>query len=456
MNNEFKDLWRIWVAAFLYTCIVSAFIQFILLPVFLPDLHAGGGLFIGLPDCLGFYRLAAELAEKIRTFGWAAWEFRPQGQAPAGIAAFIFALTWSKLWILIPLNAVLHASAFLVLFQILNRFIKNQARALLCALPFLLFPSSLQWTSQLHKDGFSILGFLLFLKGIVLLSRAEGMGAKQQFYHFFRGLLSSICGIMLMWIVRPYLLTIVGPFIIMLFCFLSFVFLIKKLRSETSWLKIFFFFLSFFLMLFILLQEKSLSSIDFKGDFVGSEEIKAENETLMKHGGSENYWQGSFRLPDFIERKASSLSQVRKGFQFSPSEAKSSIDQNIGFRSVKDIVVYLPRATQIALLAPFPNQWFAQSSSPGGSFMRKISAFEMMVVYFALIFLPYAIWHWRKRIDFWIILLFCIYMMLVYGLVFCNIGSLYRMRYGYISILVALGIAGFIVFFEKLKAKRSK
>ncbi|OIO34510.1 MAG: hypothetical protein AUJ70_00930 [Candidatus Omnitrophica bacterium CG1_02_40_15] len=86
--------------------------------------------------------------------------------------------------------------------------------------------------------------------------------------------------------------------------------------------------------------------------------------------------------------------------------------------------------------------------------MRKISAFEMAVVYFALIFLPYAIWYWRKRIEIWIIFIFCIYMMLVYGLVVCNIGTLYRMRYVYITTLVALGIAGFIASLGQLKIKR--
>ena len=46
---------------------------------------------------------------------------------------------------------------------------------------------------------------------------------------------------------------------------------------------------------------------------------------------------------------------------------------------------------------------------------------------------------------------FCIYMMLTYGLVVCNIGSLYRLRYVYITTLAAVGIAGFIAFFEDIK-----
>jgi len=51
-------------------------------------------------------------------------------------------------------------------------------------------------------------------------------------------------------------------------------------------------------------------------------------------------------------------------------------------------------------------------------------------------------------------------MMLVYGSVICNVGTLYRMRYGYITVLVALGIAGLLAFIDQLvvwkKRKRRK
>ena len=542
LNNRTRDLWRIWGIAFLYTCIVSVFVQFILLPFLLPRLHAGGGLFIGSPDCLWFYQMAIDMAEKIKTSGWAAWELRPQGQAPAGIAAFIFALTWSKLWVLIPLNAALHASAFIVLFQLLNLLIKDQTKSLLCALPFLIFPSNLQWTSQLHKDGFSILGIVLFLQGIISLSRVENYETKKWFHNNIHSLIFSICGIILIWIVRPFTLTIMRPFAEVLFCLLFLTFLIRTFKKEISWQKILSVSLSMLLISFVLSQKTNLSSADFRESILASDSeeemveyeieevsqpavavqpiaekppvkkeapitvakeearatapvsqpaltaqpiaekppvkkeapiavakkearqkirkpetkrIKVKVKKLIKKDDIENHWKRSFWLPLFIENKACFLAQVRRGFRSSSPEAKSNIDHDVGFGSVKDILIYLPRAAQIVLLAPFPNQWLSEGSSPGSSFMRKISAFEMAVVYFALIFLPYAIWYWRKRIEIWIIFIFCIYMMLVYGLVVCNIGTLYRMRYVYITTLVALGIAGFISLLDQLTIRKN-
>jgi hypothetical protein len=181
--------------------------------------------------------------------------------------------------------------------------------------------------------------------------------------------------------------------------------------------------------------------------------VKVKVKKLIKNDSIENHWKRSFWLPLFIENKARFLAQIRKGYRLGAPRAKSNIDTDIGFSSIKDMLIYLPRAAQIVLLAPFPGQWFSEGSSPGSYFMHKIPIFEMPVVYFFLLFLPYAIWYWRKRIEIWIIFLFCIYMMLIYGLVICNVGTLYRMRYGYITILVALGIAGFIVFLEKFKSK---
>jgi hypothetical protein len=144
---------------------------------------------------------------------------------------------------------------------------------------------------------------------------------------------------------------------------------------------------------------------------------------------------------------------MRGGFRFTASEAKSNIDHDIGFGSIRDILTYIPRALQIVLLTPFPDQWFSEGSAPANSLMHRVSAFEMTVVYFALIFLPFAIWHWRRRIEIWITSIFSFSMMLIYGLVICNIGTLYRMRYYYITTIAALGLAGFIILLEQLKNK---
>jgi hypothetical protein len=83
---------------------------------------------------------------------------------------------------------------------------------------------------------------------------------------------------------------------------------------------------------------------------------------------------------------------------------------------------------------------------PENTFMRRVVAFEMAFVYMALSGIVFAFFYWWKRLELWCILVFCCLPMLVYAMVVINIGTLYRMRYGFLTALVALGCAGTLKF----------
>lgn len=530
---ERLDSFKLWWVFFFYTFFVSILVQFVILPYVFPYLHAGYGLLNSSFDSIGFHQLAVDLADKIRIHGWSVWQLRPGSQSPAGVASIFYYFILPDPRIFIPISAALHAGAVLILVNLLNSFVKNKAKAIFCILPFLVFPSNLQWTAQWHRDGFSILGVVLILQGMVLSVGLKNDRLKNRFFINFRSIIYYACGFSLIWIARPYIMTIVEPFMKLFFGVLFLSFLIRAFKKKISWQRILIVSLSMLLILFALGQAKmDIGMVEFKecapvsdneeevagygveeaaepiataqlmaekpsiddkvliasakegarqvinkskikktessglkpevsrgGMFerplTGRESIKVKGKKLIKQDYIENHWKRSFGLPLSIENKAYSLAIFRRGFRLSAPEAKSNIDSGIGFCSVKDILIYLPRAAQIVFLAPFPDQWFDSGSCTANSLMRRISAFEMIVVYFTLIFLPYTIWHWRKRVEIWIIFIFLTYIMLVHGLVVCNIGSLYRMRYGYIMILVSLGIAGFLAFLDNIKLKKS-
>jgi len=146
--------------------------------------------------------------------------------------------------------------------------------------------------------------------------------------------------------------------------------------------------------------------------------------------------------PDFVESKAYALAIVRERYRICFPDAGSNIDVQVAFHNVNDILLYLPRAAEIGFLSPFPPDWFKPGTLPANTVMRRVSGFEMVGVYIALVLLVASIWHWRRRPDLWIVLIFCTGMMLVYALVVANVGTLYRFRYGFIMTLVAVGIAG--------------
>ncbi|HZU06167.1 MAG TPA: hypothetical protein VFB73_09335 [Chloroflexota bacterium] len=158
----------LWLAVFAYAALAALAVQLLLLPHLFPRWHAGHGLLVG-GDWLAYHDLAAELAAALRAQGWAAWQLRPEGHSVAGLAAIVYALTVPEPWTLIPLNAALHATAAVVLFRLVQVLVPRSRLALWGVLPFVLYPSAMAWYAQLLKDGYAVLGYLLFLYGWVRL-----------------------------------------------------------------------------------------------------------------------------------------------------------------------------------------------------------------------------------------------------------------------------------------------
>ncbi len=134
------------------------------------------------------------------------------------------------------------------------------------------------------------------------------------------------------------------------------------------------------------------------------------------------------------------MAGVRKGYLGRVPKPRSTIDQDIEFHDAADLVAYIPRAIQIGLLAPYPPLWFEPGSTPASTAMRRVSMVEMSMVYGALVFLPFALWRWRGRVEMWVAVIFCGSLVLVYALGTPNVGTLYRVRYAYLMPFVALGV----------------
>jgi hypothetical protein len=121
-NREIK----LFLAVFFYVLTVGFVLQFWLLPVSIPSLHAGHGLMKG-GDWVGFHKIAVASAEKIHESGWKNWELRPELQAPSGIAAALYVVTGvEKSWVVLPLNALLFAMVAVFLFRILRLFASHE------------------------------------------------------------------------------------------------------------------------------------------------------------------------------------------------------------------------------------------------------------------------------------------------------------------------------------------
>ena len=478
----FGNLRRIWICFFIYAATSAFLLQLVILPYWFPGSHAGNGLLVG-GDWLGFHRIAGELSDKIILQGWGAWELRPERQSPAGIAAVFYVFFGPHPWVLIPLNAAVHATTGVLLVCMVQPLVRHTRHALLCALPFVFFPSGLVWYAQIHKDGVFFLGIFLCLYGWILMSRLEtwtGWCAQ-----VLPPLLYLFGGCFLIWVMRPYGVKMMQGIGFIFAAVLVPRFLIaalqKKLRLPQALLA---------LLIVVtlppslgvfkdraengevtLITDPMLSDIEFmtmvlQGDIEVTVSAAAELNDVspaVSPAGSfrqkamnvivELQWRKTDWLPSLLDNSFLTLSIVRSGYAL--SVGGSNIDTDVRFHSAPEFLPYLPRALQIGLAAPFPASWFRQDTNRATTAMRAISAVEMVFVYAALLFLPYALWRWRRLTEVWMMFGFCIIFLLIYTYITPNIGSLYRSRYGFLMLLLALGIAGAIALRQRALAVTS-
>lgn len=452
--NPTPVLW-LWGVFFACAAVLAFLVQLVLLPYVFTAWHAGNGLLAG-GDWLSFHRFAADLAEKIHAQGWSAWELRPDGQAPAGIAGAIYALTLPQPWTVIPVNAALHATAGVVLLRLVQVFVPDWRLAVWSVLPFLLYPSAMTWYTQMHKEGYSIAGSFLFVYGWVSLARPETW--RSGWRPPLRAVLWVFLGAALAWIVRPYLVQMMQGVGAILSLLLTGAFLARAARAMLPWRKA----LAASMLVWVaLVLITPLTRGGFAAE-VPSGEAGAPPPAGATEPGMATAeepvitvaWERSAWLPASLDDKLYALAVIRKAYRIRYPDAGSNIDIDKEFHNVREIVAYIPRALQIAFLSPFPKQWLERSSLGVNTVMRRVSALETAGVYLALAFLPYAVWRWRRRVELWVILAFSTGMMLIFGLVVPNIGTMYRVRYGYIMVLVALGIAAGIAAWQESRLSR--
>ncbi len=446
-----RPLLAAWLAFAAYSMCTIVLVQFLVLPVLVPGLHAGSGLLSGT-DAVGYHVIAKELAASIRAHGWAAWSLAPQGHTAAGLAAPFYYLFGDSPASLIAVNAALHATGGVILIQLMRQFGIRLAVAFAAALPWIVFPSSLQWVAQVQKDGYFFAGVLAALLGWTMLIRRIRGDADAPSLGVCAGLL--VAGIACAGVARLYVLQLLLPVALVFAAFAIPQAIVSTRRGTLATLPC----IAIIGLLILMLAALATAPRDMRLEpapvaaTVSAPGVPVSGEIIA---GAP--WQANANLPPFVDRAFIRLAIARAGYLAeSYRTAGSMLDIDVQFHSAGDVLTYLPRALQVGLLAPFPADWFTRGTSPGGTTMRLVAAVEMLVLYpLLLVGLPLAAWRWRTRIEFWFGTSFCCFFIVAYACVTPNMGSLYRMRYGYLMTLAALGFAAIWMTLEKRRLRRN-
>lgn len=413
---------RIFCFTFAWVLLMGAFIQLVVLPA-IPSIYAGNGLMAG-GDSVWFHSEAVELAALMSHQGWQVWDLRPQGNAPIGMAAAVYFLTGlSEPWVLLPINAAVFALAAVSLHGIFLS-LSSERSAFMATLPFLLFPSAALIYSQIHKDVFSIAGILMIVLVWVRFLQAKDLDG----FKLLSRIALTALGCTLVWVVRPYLLqplTLASVLAMLILITLS-----GRRRRLAWWGGILF-------CLFVQVGYSNISLVPITNEF------KSQQSPEVVSGNT------------FIEKKLASVNSMRAGFAMSAPNAGSNIDVHVRYESIFDLLLYVPRALQVGLLAPFPSMWIGDGVSPGAGLMRFLAGVEMTVSY-VLLAGVFGLWLNLKnnRAELMVSIVMATALILVMALVVCNVGTLYRMRYGGWQILNGLGVLGWVLWLQASRLAR--
>lgn len=482
---EGVSYWRIWIAIFIYSLLFGLLFQFFVLPNIFYKMHAGNGLIIG-GDWVGYHEIAKQLAHIIKIDGWQMWELKPYGQSAAGIAAVVYALTISKPFVLLPLYSASMASSALILLRISEELVKSRFAAIISIIPFIFFPSNVAIYDQIGKDAIYFLGAYCCIYSWILTFSMENIKNK-----YISALIFITIGIFLMWIVRNYSIIVIKNMLHIFILLIIILFIVNFIRNKGVGRQV-----SGFIILILSLLILHLfpaDNSDPRGSLVTVTGVDGTQVTGTGADGTQvagtgadgtqvtgagadgtqsgvNYaipevknvgwhgltfarteWVKSDYLPSKIDNALLNISILRNGY-LADFTNRSNIYKNTGSMvdvdehliSASEFVKYAPRALQIALLAPFPADWVRNLNSVNGqSGIQVVIAMEMLASYVCLLMLPFAIFRLWRNPFFYITVIFSTLMLLLYAYSTPNIGTLHRLRYGFLApiITISLGLA---------------
>ncbi len=427
----------LWLFSFLYAILVGAFIQVVLLPYLMSSLHGGHGLLVG-NDVLRFHSAAVELAQSISTYGWSHWSLRPEGQAPIGLMAAVYVFLPPVPLAVLPVYALFWATSALLLFNILSLCFPDKNLALFGTFIFVFFPSSALLYAMPHKDVFFVCGILFLVYGSVLVCGGYLLSAGKR-YLAVLAYVAIACGFFLIYYVRPYSVKIAAAACFILLAVTLAVSLYKLFRG-TCLARIFLKNLAYIFLMSLLLFV-FVDNLGVPSQGIADTTPAGGGPAPAGGGPARSEWTPAAFLPAKVDGIVKDMIKVRYSWIRTYADMKSGIDLDVEFSNAGDVILYAPRAIAIGLFAPFPTQWGAESSMSSGRAMKFASALEMSIWYLSLAGIFVYRKYQRAKANYFSIFLvatFCLTLLLVYAIAIPNVGSLYRLRWPFLILLVSI------------------
>jgi hypothetical protein len=344
-----------------------------------------------------------------------------------------------------PLNAICYLTILLVIFN-LGREVFNRRVGLIAAITVALWPSFLLHTTQLLKDPMFLVGMLVFiLVNLYLLCRSISWTTAL--------MIGAGGGIVALftWLMRDSM----GQLLIVTVALGAAILAVRQVWERE--------FQPANLVGMALVIALSVGVVRFvprfKDPWRARDNVERTDSVALdpptgvgmaphreSEAGSSNAWSGT----------AAGIGKLRDHFIIESQGGSSNIDSDVQLTSRSKIIRYLPRAAMIGFFAPFPNMWFATGEQVG-AVARRLSGVETMAMYAIEVLAIVGLLgrgSSRQHLAVWLLWLIAAMGMVTLGLVVVNVGTLYRLRYIFLFLLIVLAAKGAAHSFEWYKRRK--
>lgn len=422
--------WLLLAGAIHITLTLAVFLagHFQLLPsVF--DAH-GTGLTFAI-DAASYRALSSELADALQTNGVSAWL-----AIKAPLHCRLYSLLFATLGRLVghnilaaePLNLVYYLGILCCVY-FLGREIFNARAGILAAIIVGVWPSFLMHSTQLIRDSFAILCLLALLLVLTLLLRRR--------LPWRAGLATGFAGaalVTLFWVLRGNMWGVV----VLATGLTTVLLLLRILRIDRVLVPNIVAIM--FVVIAMLVAPSRLESTGLPG-------VKPPVTPLAIPP------TGAFRSTEGVfTRLRQQVGQRRAGFRRYGAR-ESDIAGDVRLNTAGDVLKFLPRATVIGFLAPFPRMWIERGSY--GFAGRLLSGAETLLMYLLYLAVGVCGWRNRRRSEMWLLFLVATTGTIALGLVVVNAGALYRLRYVFWIMFIIMA-AETLLHFTTLRTNATK
>lgn len=385
------------------------------------------------------HRIAVDQAEKIKSAGWKTWELAPQEQPICGLVSVFYAVFSPKKTIYIIFASLLNVACLLFLWYFLSlnnkTFLQNPG-----FLAFLFYPSILEWTISIHRDGVFILANYIFIYAFFLIRQTDGIKnlLKAQFCIFVSFFLVENT--------RSYWTLWLYAWTLAIFLWKA-VDIFKSAKGVEQKVVALLVIICFLFSLHInfrggsnVVASKSVSppaEIQKQPENLFPRKSDASVDTSYSHGFIEN------KLGKILKALYTSRNDIirDKGFSLDPE----AIESPSGF----DLIREMCRSFQRGLFSPLPDLWFQAGSSGFYSLGKRMFLIISPLSWFCLAGVVFGIFTktWNK--DLLLVFSYCLFSIWLFSFVVPNVGTMMRLRYGFYGLLLAAGASYWLHLFSK-------